>query len=663
MELVKNAYDACATSVIVSFIGQTEGVIEAIKVVDNGHGMTLAVITDAWLSVATPYRVLHTHACPKGRRRTSGEKGLGRLSSARLGTEIEVLTKAKGDSAREFRLNWKEMARAKSPEEWHADVSVADQETPIGTSVTITGLNRHWTKQAVEEIIKGLSRLLPPWSDTSDQFAITVKTPWSNEPKDLVANALYSDPVYRIWGEVDCKGHAKAKYTYRGKGGHKDRDLEFLTLEAESLFSCGSYTFEFRAWDLDKESILELQDRLGTIDTISAIRRMFAQSAYSGISLYRDNILVLPKSAKSQDWLELESRRVSRVGDRLSRAQVMGVVKIGFDQNPELRDTSDREGLINNTESEIFFESLKGITAHLERERVKDRPRTSVTGDKKAKNWLADLRDEEVVGEVREALVHAQPVEAAKAFERYVRQVQTVADEVEQRLVTYNRLAALGRLAGFLQHEVGNHTVSIEALISKLKKKIDDIPESLHKSVETAGTSVRSLKRLAQVFGPLASPRKRRQDCILEEVIAMCIETNKETIDRAKIQVKIPQTQTKVAIDTSELTSILYNLVENAVYWLMTVDGEKQLTIERRIKDGTAIVFVHDSGPGINEDDMESIFWPGVSTRPSGMGMGLTIASELVDAAKGQMSVASPGKLGGATFQFGVPLAQGKVGK
>lgn len=67
-------------------------------------------------------------------------------------------------------------------------------------------------------------------------------------------------------------------------------------------------------------------------------------------------------------------------------------------------------------------------------------------------------------------------------------------------------------------------------------------------------------------------------------------------------------------------------------------------------------VAVHDSGPGVPEDDSERIFWPGVTNKPGGIGMGLTVAAELVSEYGGRLALVRPGKLGGASFTFDVPV-------
>jgi len=66
-------------------------------------------------------------------------------------------------------------------------------------------------------------------------------------------------------------------------------------------------------------------------------------------------------------------------------------------------------------------------------------------------------------------------------------------------------------------------------------------------------------------------------------------------------------------------------------------------------------VLVHDSGPGVLKGDEERIFWPGVTKKPGGLGMGLTVVSEIISQHSGHTKLIAPGLLGGASFAFDIP--------
>ena len=112
-------------------------------------------------------------------------------------------------------------------------------------------------------------------------------------------------------------------------------------------------------------------------------------------------------------------------------------------------------------------------------------------------------------------------------------------------------------------------------------------------------------------------------------------------------------------MDPGELFVVMLNLIDNAIYWVSRHDeGHRRLQVlTKYLQNGKRVeIQVHDSGPGIKEGDEERIFWPGVTRRPNGIGMGLTIASELVAEHGTKMRLVQPGELGGASFAFDLPV-------
>ena len=104
---------------------------------------------------------------------------------------------------------------------------------------------------------------------------------------------------------------------------------------------------------------------------------------------------------------------------------------------------------------------------------------------------------------------------------------------------------------------------------------------------------------------------------------------------------------------------MLLNILSNAIYWLShkgVADRKIEIRIRKIAGGKRASVEVRDSGPGVAEEDAENIFWPGVTNKPGGIGMGLTVASELVAEYEGTLALDRKGKLGGATFLFDLPL-------
>jgi len=109
-ELVKNAYDADATKIIIRFINTKRGGTKAedgeIHLIDDGHGMTFKQVEDYWMRIATPYKVREPISPIFGRKKT-GDKGIGRFACRRLAKKLIIETIAKAPDSEE--VEWTKM--------------------------------------------------------------------------------------------------------------------------------------------------------------------------------------------------------------------------------------------------------------------------------------------------------------------------------------------------------------------------------------------------------------------------------------------------------------------------------------------------------------------------------------------------------------------------
>jgi two-component system sensor kinase FixL len=117
-----------------------------------------------------------------------------------------------------------------------------------------------------------------------------------------------------------------------------------------------------------------------------------------------------------------------------------------------------------------------------------------------------------------------------------------------------------------------------------------------------------------------------------------------------------------VLIDKVQIQQVLLNLMRNAVE-AMHGSSRRELRISTRMSsDDQVEVSVADSGPGLPEVVREKLFQPFVTTKPSGMGVGLSICRGIVEAHGGRMWLADrPG--GGADFRFTLPVAGADAGR
>ena len=189
------------------------------------------------------------------------------------------------------------------------------------------------------------------------------------------------------------------------------------------------------------------------------------------MSLYRDGILVLPKSTESRDWLGLNLRRVSRIGTRISANQIIGHVTIGAESNPELRDTSDRERLVSSPASKQFRDFVFQIVEVLEQERDRDK---SPEEENPLTDLFRELSSEELVSDVAEAIEERRPTrEVLRLVSKTASKIDRSVQQIQRRFVYYSRLASLGTIAGALQHEVGNQTIPLEEFVRRVRDFLD----------------------------------------------------------------------------------------------------------------------------------------------------------------------------------------------
>ncbi len=678
IELVKNSYDAFARNAWVRFRTDPE-IGDVLEIEDDGLGMTRDVIETVWCVVATPFKQEHPVA-RSGRktRRVAGEKGLGRFSAARLGEELRLFTQAPGEPCWEVFVDWSSVARSPEMAECAANCRQYTGKSPFETSGTllqVRGLTSEWDENRAADLEDNLARLMPPFEALAD-FRVFLSRPGKPNPEEVEIEApeFLKRPKYRIAGSVDDRGNVECTYRFDPVGTDPGREKD-LSLVWEQVYDsvqdpdrfpfsndrahCGPFSFEIRAWDIAPEDTQEIADVFELQK--STIRK--AIRAHKGISVYRDSVLVLPKSESARDWLGLNLRRVSRVGTRLSTSQLVGYVSISAEANPRIKDTSDRERLASCLEVAEFEELLIAGVRLLENERDEDR--VKIERERPLEDLFDELSADDLLAEI-ETLAEqgADAGDVVPVAQAFTASLDSARKAIQSRFAYYSRMATVGTVAQMLVHEIRNRTTAIddflEAVESRFGPFTDDV---LAEQYRCADRAVSALERLADTFAPLASRtfRRRKRHSILEEQIRACLTLLRAETTSKGIRCRVPDTETHVAVDPGELDAVLLNLITNAAYWLAQVPKNER-AIEFRtsmIRAGKRVrVWVHDSGPGVDEDVLDKAFLPGVTKKPDGIGMGLTVASEVVAEYGGRMSIKHPGTRGGASFVFDLPIKE-----
>lgn len=259
--------------------------------------------------------------------------------------------------------------------------------------------------------------------------------------------------------------------------------------------------------------------------------------------------------------------------------------------------------------------------------------------------------------------------EGTRYFTGFVRDLTERAEsaarleEVQNELARLSRLNELGEMASMLAHELNqplSATVNYVQGSSMLLSRIDSptvrpariaMAEAIRQALR-AGDIVRHLREYV-VRGEtqkLAESMHR----MIEGAAGLALMGSRNAGVRTQLQLRA--TRDRVLADRIQIQQVLVNLLRNALD-AMRDQPRRELTIRTMNDDESrnVIVEVADTGPGIEEDKAERLFQPFVTTKASGIGVGLSISRRLIVSHGGTLGV-FVNEDGGATFRFSLPL-------
>jgi len=221
----------------------------------------------------------------------------------------------------------------------------------------------------------------------------------------------------------------------------------------------------------------------------------------------------------------------------------------------------------------------------------------------------------------------------------------------------------MGELASGLAHELNQPLTAVVnyckgAKIRLGKRQVED-PEL----VAAIDDAARESQRAAEIIRGLARfVRKHethqsqiRVNPLIREALVLAEAEARRT--HSAIQLDLALENPIVTADNVQIQQVLLNLVRNGLEAMeQTEASERVLKVRTMIVDGDVRVAVSDRGTGLHRDAARSLFQPFYTTKPNGMGMGLSISKSIVDAHGGRMWV-RPNADRGVTFEFTLPLA------
>lgn len=222
------------------------------------------------------------------------------------------------------------------------------------------------------------------------------------------------------------------------------------------------------------------------------------------------------------------------------------------------------------------------------------------------------------------------------------------------------RLAALGQLSAGLAHELRNPLGTMKTSAEMLLKNVPASNEVAHEMAEFISCEVDRTDSLITRFLDFAKPLSVRLETVdVGEVIdraVVDIERHRPPFD-VTVYKNYSSDVRPIPLDTQLMERVFYNLLLNAV---QASPPRSSVTVKTREADSMVEVAVIDRGSGIEPKNMETIFNPFFTTKPTGTGLGLAIVSKIIDQHGGKIAVESEAG-SGTVFRVYLPAREEKT--
>ena len=440
--------------------------------------------------------------------------------------------------------------------------------------------------------------------------------------------------------------------------------------------------------DFDLEHRLTLPD--GSVKYVKVVAQAVEKKSHK-LELFTGAIIDVTTERQREQELRLNEQRyrelfdyvpvalievdAGKANELLETLRERGVTDIGdfFEKNPDFRHLLEEAHVIKDanqravemfgvyTSHELFGLSIVPIFA----KNPTASRRAMESRFRREKSFREEIKLESFDGRMIDVLLTvARPDEGNRTFIALVDisdlvRAQERLQQLRAEFAHAARISVLGELAASIAHEVNQPitgaAMSARAALRWLDKEPPDIAKARNSLERIVGDTTRAADVIRGIrdLAKKAGPRNDRLGIneVVRDVIALTLaEATKHAV---LVQTRLAEGLPVVEGDRIQLQQVILNLVMNAIE-AISGDGEgpRDLLISTELFDaGALLVAVQDSGPGLDIANPECLFEAFYTTKPSGLGIGLSICRSIVEAHGGRLWAVA-GKPRGAIFQF-----------
>ncbi len=245
-------------------------------------------------------------------------------------------------------------------------------------------------------------------------------------------------------------------------------------------------------------------------------------------------------------------------------------------------------------------------------------------------------------------VVNIRDITRRKKAERNYRKYRKLFEKNEKKVL-------MGKMAGGMAHEINNPLTSIMAIVQLLLEKCND-----RKNREDLKVLEKNANRISNTVKSFLSFSKDRDYVYKKVKLGKIIDKSLSFLDRkrkakVKINKKYGKNIPEVKTSRFHLEEVLTNLIKNALE-SMENSPKKVLTLKTEEKEGQIVIYVKDTGRGIEKENFEKIFEPYCTTKgKKGTGLGLPTCKDIMKNLGGYIELKSKGEGKGAEFIVKLP--------